>query len=333
MDAAQTRFDRILVPLDGSPLAEQALPFAETVARSGSEVVLLGVMPAVKTIHALRDLRVVATNEDRRISHQSAIRGLCDAADRVRRCVPGAKVRVAVADGHSLEEILRAASDFGVGLVIMASDGEGATGGFRFGGVAEQVARASPVPLLLVHVRPAPAAVVPAPIRRIVVPLDGSDRAARALSVTETLAKRLGIPVLVLTVVEEATPGPPIFGDDLAELQILYRRQEADAQLNAQQTLDWAGARLVLRGIVVNTRLLTGRAAATIRDAAGPGDLVVMTNRGRGCARHNPIGSVAETLITSSLAPLVLVPTGREEEAVAPVFADVFRFEGVVGTL
>lgn len=329
MDASQTRFDRILVPLDGSPRSAQALTYVQTVVRSGSEVILLRVMPEIDAIGDQHCHQAGAADEGRRRLHQHALRELHQAADRVREAVPGACVEVVVADGDPSAEILRAAADLGVGLIVMASEGFGMTGSSGLGSVADRVARTAPVPVLVVRGRTAGSGDLPSMIRRIVVPLDGSDRAARALEVAEDLARRLRAPILLLSVVDVATAGLPALSHDVVYSQDLYRELFADVQLDAQRTLDRAGARLLLRGFTVDSRLLAGPAAATIMEATGPGDVVVMTSRGRGGARRWPIGSVAEKVIASGPVPVVLVPTGREPDLIAPVVEDVFRREPI----
>jgi nucleotide-binding universal stress UspA family protein len=204
----------------------------------------------------------------------------------------------------------------------MASEGQGTTGSFALGSVADRVARTSPVPVLVIRDPVTRARDIPSPVRRIVVPLDGSDRAARALPAAESLAKSLGLPVLLLTVVDVAKCASPALAHEAALDEGLYRELVADVQLEAQQALDRAGARLVLRGVRVNVRLLAGPAAATIMGATGPGDVIVMTGRGCGDARRWPLGSVAEQVVSTGPVPVLLVPTSADPEVVAPVVDD-----------
>lgn len=328
MDIDQTRFDRILIPLDGSPIAEQALAYAQRIARPGTEVILLRVMPKPEAIHALHGHNDVMADEGRRRFYQFARKELHRAADRLRASVPGASVQTVVTVGDPAKEILRAATDSDVGLIVMASEGQGTTGRFAIGSVADRVARTSPVPVFVIRDRVSRAADVPTPVRRIVVPLDGSDRAGQAMVVAEDLAKRLRVPVFLLTVVDVAALGSPALIHEAQYDQDLYRALVADVVLDAQRTLDWAGARLVLHGISVDSRMLTGPTIATIMEATGPGDVIVMTSRGRG-AHGWPLGSVAEKMISSGPVPVVLVPTQREPDLIAPVVDDIFKREPV----
>jgi nucleotide-binding universal stress UspA family protein len=170
---------------------------------------------------------------------------------------------------------------------------------------------------------------VSSPIRRIVVPLDGSDRAARALVAAEDLAKRLRVPIFLLSVVDLAAACPPTLVREAEYDRDLYRELVAGPLLEAQQALDSAGARLILRGVCVDSRMLSGPAAATIMAATGAGDVIVMTSRGKGISRRWPIGSVAEKVISSGPVPVMLVPTSLEPEVVITVVDDFFRREPV----
>ncbi len=81
--------------------------------------------------------------------------------------------------------------------------------------------------------------------------------------------------------VDVSTCAPPSLVQEAEYDQDLYRSLVADVILDAQRTLDWAGARLILRGVCMDSRLLSGPAAGTIMDATGPGDVILMTTRGR----------------------------------------------------
>jgi nucleotide-binding universal stress UspA family protein len=160
----------ILVPLDGSALAEQALPYAEALAAPGRELILLEVGPDEDELSLL----------DRH-------------ADSC--------ARLQTATGDPAQQILQVARDLGVGLIVMTRHGRGALGREAFGSVADTVTRTAPVPVLVV--RPdtdeAPAAPV---IRRVVVPLDGSSLAERALPTAQALAEQLKVPMHLVTAID-----------------------------------------------------------------------------------------------------------------------------------
>jgi nucleotide-binding universal stress UspA family protein len=321
MDTEVTLVDRILVPLDGSPLAERAIPFVQCLARPGAEVILLRVVPAAEAIRDVLGQVVVPTDESRRRFREFARRDLYRAAQLLRSDCSGARVQVVVADGDPAEEIARAARDLGVGLIVMTSEGHGATDRLTYGSVADRVVRSSPIPVVIVRARGSRAEASPAPLRRIVVPLDGSDRAAQALPVAEGLARLLGVPVALVTAIDMMDHGAPAFTYGAAVDRGLYDELFASLQLEAQQALDRAGAHLIVRGVPAHWDLLAGSAAGAIAEATCPGDLIVMTSRGGGTKRW-PIGSVAQKVVRDGPATVLLLPTKAEPEVIAPVVDD-----------
>ncbi len=158
-----TRTDSILVPLDGSPIAEQALGYAQAIAQTGTEIILLRVLPEPEPTPDFHGHLVVAIDEERRRRQQFVRHDLYRTADRLRSTSAGPRVQVVVAQGDPAEEILRAAEDLGVGMIVMASEGQGATGRFALGSVADRVARTSPVPVLVIRDSVSRARDIPSP--------------------------------------------------------------------------------------------------------------------------------------------------------------------------
>jgi nucleotide-binding universal stress UspA family protein len=327
MEISRCRLDRILVPLDGSPISERALSYVQTLVRPNTRIRLLHVIPRPEPVHGPRGHHVAVMDEGRHRLHRHALDALHRSVDQFRLVTRGADVRVTVADGDPANEILRNAADLDAGLIVMACEGHGTNGRFGLGSVADRVARSTPVPVLIVRDRELRTWSDPSTIRRIVVPLDGSDRATAGLAVAEDLARHLDAPILLLSVIDVAAFDIPVHGRQGEHDDALYRELSAEAGLEAQWTLDRAGARVMAHGIGVHSMLLAGPAASTIMYAIAPGDVVVMTSRGRGGGWRWPIGSVAEKLIASGPVPVVLVPMDREPEIVAPAVADVFRLD------
>jgi len=323
--------DHILVPLDGTRLSEQALTYVGTLARSDTEVTLLLVGPEPGSGHDLHGPLVAATVEERQRLYRRAFAELRRVADCLRSSAGRPVVRIAVADGDPADEIARAAAGLGVGLIFVACEGYGTTGHADLGRPAARVVRTSPIPVFIARDLALGTGNASAAIRRIVVPLDGSDRATEALAVAELLAVRLDAPVLLLSVIDAAAYEFSVRDHKLAHDDARYRELFAGAWLDAQCTLDRAGARLMRHKIGVHSMLLTEPAASTIADATSPGDVVVMTRWGRG-GRRSPLGSVAERLIASSLVPVVLVPTSRASEIVVVTLDGVLRGDPIGAT-
>ena len=149
-------FDRILVPLDGSPLSEAALPFARTMAEKfGSELVLLYALdvptptPPVSNVEgAIGWVREARKDLLQRAQDylEHAERDLSD---------QGFRVRALFRDGDPAQTILHAADTERADLIVMSTHGHGGRQGglvpWTFGSVAEKVCRHSSCLVLLVR--------------------------------------------------------------------------------------------------------------------------------------------------------------------------------------
>ena len=140
----------ILVPLDGSPLAEQVLPYAQALLAPGAELTLLEVVEEPEA-----DPRHVrpAPRAGRGCAAHARATGPRVSPERAEATLRGERprVRLEVTRGDRTVEILRVAAEQGVALIAMTTHGRGALGRWVFGSVADRVARSSPVPVLLVR--------------------------------------------------------------------------------------------------------------------------------------------------------------------------------------
>ena len=193
----------ILVPLDGSALAEQALPYAQALAGPGCELILLE----------------VGQDDD-------------DLTLRERHADSCGQLETAI--GDPAEEILRVATQMGAGMIVMTTRGRGAVGRWAFGSVADRVARTAPVPVLVVRPREDVGEAGSGTIRRLVVPLDGSPLAEAAVSFAQFLAKDLTVPVHLVTAIDVASLVPtavaPVVAFDAALYDETVTHLRADAE-------------------------------------------------------------------------------------------------------
>lgn len=144
-------FAKLLVPLDGSELAEKALPHAGELAQKlGSEVVLLRVAPSVEQYQELALLRNV--EEDLRHSRAEAERYLADLEPPLSRA--GVKVSSIVLLGDPARSIIDFANDASVSLIVMSTHGRSGLGRWVMGSVADKVVRSSGKPVLLCRHQP-----------------------------------------------------------------------------------------------------------------------------------------------------------------------------------
>jgi len=132
---------KLLVPLDGSTLAEAALPVAERLARRpGATIVLVGVFPPPESAAQAPEARELVQS------------WLDPAAERLRDLPVAQHIELL---GDPAEGIVQAAREEGADLIVMATHGRSGLSQFVQGSTAEAVLRASPVPVTLVRPRDA----------------------------------------------------------------------------------------------------------------------------------------------------------------------------------
>jgi nucleotide-binding universal stress UspA family protein len=285
-DAPTAAAIRILVPLDDSPEAKVALPYAAALATPGMEIILLTVVPS-------------ATGAD------AARAGLEAAAQHLR--VAGQPVRTEIATGDPAQRIVAMAAEQRAEMIVIASHGRGALGRLIYGSVADQVARESLVPVMVVRaiqLQPGPVG-----ITRLVVPLDGSSQAEAALPVATTISRRLGTPILLVRVVDPADLMPPAVGVGEAIPFELYDEAEKELEQKSRLYLDTMAQKLREQGLRVVTSNLIGPPASSIEEATHLGDVVVLASHERSGVMRWLLGSLAEKLTREDESPVILVPT------------------------
>jgi nucleotide-binding universal stress UspA family protein len=290
----QTRLQlaRVLVPLDGSTLAEAILPLVERLARDHeAEVILLEVLEGQGTREAELDAERQAGGYLQRTVDSLLRRGL-------------RRVRPSVWHGDADQAIANAATRERVDLIAMSTHGRSGLDWLRFGSVAEGVVRRAPVPVLLVR---GMAAWDRDGIDRILVPLDGSEASEAVLPIVSCLAGPFDFEVQLLHVIEAtrslpgAPPGAPGVHDPETEAAYLAR----------------VAASLEARGLRVGVTLRAGIPAEvipTVADETKSG-LVAMSTHGRSGLGRLFLGSVAERVLRAVSMPVLLwkPPAGSRE--------------------
>ncbi|CAN5672726.1 hypothetical protein BH23CHL5_BH23CHL5_17580 [soil metagenome] len=277
--------NRLLLPIDGSGASMQALPYAEVIP---SQIV--------------RMIMVIPGD----LSPKDRIQAAADAEAQLREASgvfeqQGRAVELLVLDGEPAEEILVQSED--ADLTIMTTRGYGPGRRFVYGSVADDVARRSATPVLLVRGGERPIPVVP--VSRIVVPLDGSEAAERSLRLATDLATTIGVPVMLIRVVDiegiqEAahlaatlTSGHAATVDALRHAASTYLAEKAqvfrDASLPA----------------AIDVRI--GEPVPEIKALVEEGDVLVMSSHGRTGVKRLLIGSVTAELVQSAMVPVLIV--------------------------
>jgi len=153
-------FQHILVPLDGSQRAEQALPVAAQLARSsgGTLVVLRVVLYPVELRSSPADTDAYADSNAMLVEENELEFDLKEAKDYLTHVVAlddleGVGVQTEAIVGTPASTILSLAQGRAIDLVVMCSHGDTGFRRWRFGSVAQKVARHSPAPVLVLNAK------------------------------------------------------------------------------------------------------------------------------------------------------------------------------------
>jgi nucleotide-binding universal stress UspA family protein len=301
----------ILLPLDGSPLAERALPYATLVARASGAVLVL--------VRAAQAAHGGAGDGDKRAQQAEAVREaedyLAAVVGALARQEGQLPVETVVRYGPAAEAILQETRLREAGLVVMATHGRSGLGRWLYGSVADTVLRHATVPILLV-----PATAVydwPQDRRpRMLLPLDGSELAAAILAPAGELATTLQATLLLLQVVEPVvSPYSELYG---------AAPFDPSARLTwAREYLEQMAAALRGRGHTVAIHAEVGPAASTIAAVARQqrADLIAMATHGRSGLARLVLGSVATGVLQLAGRPLLLVRPNAASQPAASASA------------
>lgn len=295
---------RILVPLDGSDTAEQAIPCAAMLAGGlPAEMVLfraVAIEPdaqdalgraGVKAASLLPQLATEAEDYLRGQVHELRARGLT--------------AQYAIREGPAPEAILDYATS-GIDYIVMATHGYSGFRRWTHGSVAERVLQAAPVPLFLMRACEAGRAGAHEArlCRRILVPLDGSRLAEGILPVVSAVARALDSR-MILFQVPIAYVSSSMTGDWYLPVQGALETAEKDAQTY----LDRLAGQLGEEGLAATTALSVGSVAACIVEYAEAHDvdLIAMCTHGRSGLARWALGSVADRVLRAGTKPLLLV--------------------------
>ena len=292
-------FSHLLVPLDGSHLAESVLPAAEAIARQfGASVTLLHVIeprPPAR-VHGERHLSTVPEAE-------------AYLAEVVAHAFAGLPVRTHIhgpADADVAASIARHTNELRIELIVLCTHGRGRTRDLLYGSVAQQVLRQGQVPVLLVRADGAAPAFL---CERILVPLDGSPASEAALPAAEAVARAFVGRLHLVTIVPTAAT---VSADRALAARLLPGATAASLELeeDAMRTyLTGVAERLRGAGVVADAEVARGDPASGVLDAIdrSGADFVVMATHGRSGLSAAWAGSVASRISARCRKPILLV--------------------------
>ena len=307
----------ILVPLDGSALAEQALAPAQALAASlSANVHLLHVVSEADRYHVLLEEETVArqlgygygvtvatqpvvTRDTWLMLRQNAEAYLETQAERLQEA--GVTATFEVRLGVPADMIVEVAESRHTGMIVMATHGYSGLKRWALGSVTDKVVHAAPVPVFVVRGSELPRTSYH--VQRILVPLDGSALARQALPLAIEMALQHRAEIVLMTVV---VPQMAEFG-----VGFLPPSEEDLRALRERLLGEMGGFAEVLRqhNIPVTPLVVEGLAAESIVEVAErrAADLIVMATHGYSGLRRWALGSVADRVLHETKAPLLLV--------------------------
>jgi nucleotide-binding universal stress UspA family protein len=278
-------FRNVLVPVGGTPHCEHALPWALAVAGPSGTLQLVHVhVPPVPLL--VEGMVVADPTLDTTMREQEADY-LGKLASRVGSVAPGVTVttRTLEAEDPPAEMLAEAVRDGSAALVVMATHGRGPFARFWLGSVSNDLLRLSPVPVLLYRAPEGGAGDLSArpKLRRVIVPLDGSELADRIVSPATRLAEVFTAELVLLSVSE---PG----------------------QAEAVVDLERVGEQAAARGLAVRTNRIGHASVATAvleLAANDPLSAVALATHGRSGVTRLLRGSVTDEVVRHAAGPVL----------------------------
>ncbi|TVP47570.1 MAG: universal stress protein [Gemmatimonadales bacterium] len=306
------QMNRLLVPLDGSALAETALPVALGLARRfGAELHLASVVSDLPPVPLAAGDGELITRwfdaEEKRASEylSKVVEGLsvgeAGGVETHVRSGPVARTLQAIAD------------DLDVSMVVMTTHGRGAWQRAWLGSVADVMIRQVRRPVLLLRERDAGSLSATGSPKKVVVPLDGSAAAEVVLDALSAMVEPGITEVELVLVLQEPMPmATSYLPHAVAEGGLMEARKE-----RAREYMETVRSRLADAGHRVESRIIpagdAGHGILQHLERSGA-DMVALSTRGRGGAARLMLGSVADKVIRSSSVPVLVTRRAGEEE-------------------
>jgi nucleotide-binding universal stress UspA family protein len=294
----------ILVPLDGSAVAEQVIPYVRVLAH-----VLAAKVHLLRVITNIEEQQLIARYAADPVAAEVAVepdwewehRALAEVEATAREYLAAQAqalrsanldVSIEVSTGAPAETIAEVAANRPQALITMATHGYQGLRRLATGSVADCLVRTTTTPMFLVHEGAARSAQAWT-MRRILVPLDGSALARQALPLARTLATRAPADLVLLRAV--------VAPADQAALPAAC--QEARRQL-AVLTAQLGHQQLRVEPVVTSGDPAEAIVSEASRRAV---DVIVMATHGYGGVKRWTLGSVADSVLHATPTPLLLV--------------------------
>lgn len=305
-------FLKILVPLDGSALAERALPPAIKIAETMAARCAAGEAVHLVLLRVVGPVAMVAA--DPMLFDELMRMGVDEARSYLHTVVSSLTpenvvVETQAISGSAADAIVHYAEDNEVDLIIMSSHGRTGSSRWVYGSVAEKVLHHAPCAAIIIR---AHVGVEMFANRKLLVPLDGSALAERALEPALTIASAVDSDVTLLRVVAGPEPLPQGMtptGEALGASMDMAGRERAEAETYLQHIYSSRPNQHLFFDVVSTTGDIAD-AIVTYADSHGA-DLIVMSSHGRSGIGRWLHGSVAEKVLRGANCATLIIRSPR----------------------
>jgi nucleotide-binding universal stress UspA family protein len=309
-------FKRILVPLDGSSLAECVLPHISAMAKSVQvEVTLLRVLDPSDA--AVQPISVDPLEwQIRKAEAENYLREIS-----LKLSQTGLPCEIVTLEGKAAEAVIDYANEKGIDLIILSSHGQSGISGWNVSSVVQKIIYRVRTSIMIVRAyQPVVEEVGTLSYKRVIAPLDGSSRAEFALPVISRLSRAHNAEVVIIHIVrqpEMPRKTPPTQEDiDLLNKLIEKNHQEAEKYLTDLSTRVDVD---IQTRLLVSDKVISALHSQVEKDM---GDLVVFCAHGYSGETRWPYGSVVISFIAYGQTPLLVLqdlPFDRIEQTPAEI--------------
>ncbi|HSG41800.1 MAG TPA: universal stress protein [Anaerolineales bacterium] len=297
----------ILVPLDGSAFAEQAIVAAKTLAQTYNAKITL-----VSILQAQSWFKMLPMSEEQRAQLDEGLNQKKAYLDKiaVNLTAENLDVQVAIRVGPVAETLNVLSQEEDIDLVVITTHGRSGVSRWLTGSVANRIIRLITRPTLVI--RPVETAKVIAPsFKKVLVTLDGSEFAERVLPFVRA-STSFESEIVLLSIPE--IPEAQEFGAVVEEIRTLRQESEKKSRLY----LESIAAALKEDGIHTRVVVTGSRPAETILSVMEDEnvDLLMMSTHGRGGLDRLLVGSVAERIVQNTSRPVFLLPIHERRAAI-----------------
>ncbi len=301
-------FNQILLPLDRSSLAECVMPHAVAIARAfSSRVALLHVLETSREASGRRAMDPLHW-EIRKAEVRTYLQGL-----ERRLKADGVPSEIHILEGSAAEQVIGFSDASAAQLIILSSHGQSGLSDWGVSGVVRKIALRARTSVMIVRAA-GPAAPDPAGLRyrRILVPMDGTQRAESILPATAFLAGAHSAQIVLVHIVRK--PDVPRRTLPSREDAGLADRLAEHNQADAVRYLDQLRSRLA--GSIETRVLLSDHTAAALQELIEKerADLVLLSAPGGSSRGRKLGGDVVGHMLAYGTTPLVVL---QEQDAPA----------------